>query len=133
MLCEALRGISNEYSRALCIASTAHPMRQPSQPDLRRILKGTGRGDRTSAPRLPQAGGNADLSARSDPHGEFKGLNCLIELRPLAVTAANNGMTVAEAAAVLAEGREVLHGIRSRRPRPHLDDKVCCQNPGAHL
>lgn len=28
-----------------------------------------------------QAAGNADLSPRSDPHHEFRGLNCLIEVR----------------------------------------------------
>lgn len=71
-----------------------------------------------------KASGNTDLSLRSNPHREFDGLNCLIERHTLADTAANAGITEAEAEATLAECREILHGIRAKRPRPHLDDKV---------
>lgn len=76
-----------------------------------------------------QAKGNADLSPRSDPHGEFQGLNCLIERQPLATSAAAAGIPEAEAGRALADCREALHTIRAGRPRPHLDDKVRC-NPG---
>ena len=34
-----------------------------------------------------------------------------------------------EAGQALADSREVLHAIRAKRPRPHLDDKVRC-TPG---
>ena len=36
-------------------------------------------------------GGNCVLSAMSDPHKEFAGLNCLIERQPLATTAETFG------------------------------------------
>ena len=45
-----------------------------------------------------KAGGNADISTRSDPHGEFAGLNCLIEAQ-----------SVAESAAAAGEQSEHLH------------------------
>ncbi len=38
-----------------------------------------------------QAAGNADLSSRSDPHNEFAGLNCLIEVQSVAESAAAAG------------------------------------------
>lgn len=38
-----------------------------------------------------KAAGNADLSPRSDPHHEFCGLNCLIEVQTVAETAASTG------------------------------------------
>eukprot|EP00208_Stichococcus_sp_RCC1054_P002857 CAMPEP_0206140746 /NCGR_PEP_ID=MMETSP1473-20131121/10535_1 /ASSEMBLY_ACC=CAM_ASM_001109 /TAXON_ID=1461547 /ORGANISM="Stichococcus sp, Strain RCC1054" /LENGTH=783 /DNA_ID=CAMNT_0053535017 /DNA_START=195 /DNA_END=2546 /DNA_ORIENTATION=+ len=71
-----------------------------------------------------KAKGNADLSSQSDPHKEFGGLNCLIERHPISETAAAMGMSEGEAEKVLAGCRETLHGIRAKRPRPHLDDKV---------
>ena len=38
-----------------------------------------------------QARGNADMSRRSDPHHEFSGLNCLIEVQTVEQTAAATG------------------------------------------
>lgn len=38
-----------------------------------------------------KSGGNCILSAKSDPHEEFAGLNCLIQRQSLATTADNFG------------------------------------------
>jgi len=67
----------------------------------------------------------------SDPHGEFTGLNCLIERESMEATAAAVGLSVEETEATLAKSRQLLHERRAQRPRPHLDDKVsslhiCC-------
>jgi hypothetical protein len=61
---------------------------------------------------------------RSDPHGEFAGLNCLYEARSVADAAAAAGVPAGEADALLADAREKLHARRATRPRPHLDDKA---------
>lgn len=71
-----------------------------------------------------KAAGNADLSPRSDPHREFRGLNCLMEVQTVAESAANAGVSAEEAEVLLADSRELLHERRAKRPRPHLDDKV---------
>ncbi len=60
----------------------------------------------------------------SDPHGEFTGLNCLIERESVEATAAKFGLSVEETEGTLAKARQLLHERRSQRPRPHLDDKV---------
>jgi len=54
-------------------------------------------------------GGNVD----HDPHGEFTGKNILYQKRP-----------VNPAGEELAACRRILLDARSRRPRPHLDDKI---------
>ncbi len=69
--------------------------------------------------------GNADLNLRSDPHGEFGGLNCLRQAQTLQETAKQAGIGEEEAQQTLAACREKLHTRRGQRPRPHLDDKVC--------
>ena len=69
--------------------------------------------------------GNADLNPRSDPHGEFGGLNCLRQAQTLQETARQAGVSKEEARQTLAACREKLHTRRGQRPRPHLDDKVC--------
>ncbi|XP_002994074.2 spermatogenesis-associated protein 20 isoform X2 [Selaginella moellendorffii] len=68
--------------------------------------------------------GNCNLSRMSDPHNEFLGKNVLIERQSLADTVAKFGKTVEETADLLGQCRELLHAHRSKRPRPHLDDKV---------
>jgi len=68
--------------------------------------------------------GNADLNPRSDPHGEFGGLNCLRQAQTLQETAKQAGVSEEEARQTLAACREKLHTRRGQRPRPHLDDKV---------
>ena len=68
---------------------------------------------------------NLDAMLRcSDPHGDFGGLNCLLERHPLADTANIKGIDLARAKGMLAEAREALHAVRTKRPKPHLDDKV---------
>eukprot|EP00850_Spirogloea_muscicola_P011628 SM000073S21404 [mRNA] locus=s73:76458:81626:- [translate_table: standard] len=71
-----------------------------------------------------KAEGNCDLSSRSDPHHEFKGLNCLIQRHEVSDTAKTFGMTVEKVEELLGESRAKLHARREQRPRPHLDDKV---------
>lgn len=68
--------------------------------------------------------GNADLNPRSDPHGEFGGLNCLRQAQTLQETAKQAGVSEEEAQQTLAACREKLHTRRGQRPRPHLDDKI---------
>ncbi len=69
-----------------------------------------------------EADGNAP--AGSDPMGEFKGANILIQrLSPLDV-AAFFKKPEAEIAASLAASKTKLLELRTKRPRPHLDDKI---------
>ncbi|CAM2976934.1 thioredoxin domain-containing protein [Rariglobus hedericola] len=68
------------------------------------------------------AGGN--VSAQLDPHGEFTGKNILMQRRPLGVTAQELGLAPEVAAERLGAALEVLRGVREKRPRPHLDDKI---------
>jgi uncharacterized protein YyaL (SSP411 family) len=69
-----------------------------------------------------QAHGNAPEG--SDPHDEFRGKNILIERHTIAETAEHFKKTEEQIAKSLAESREKLFAIRSKRPRPHLDDKI---------
>jgi uncharacterized protein YyaL (SSP411 family) len=70
-------------------------------------------------------GGNADLSARSDPHGEFTGRNILRAVRSEPQSASLVGIAPDAAAAMLADARGALASLRSAtRPRPRLDNKV---------
>ncbi len=69
-------------------------------------------------------GGNADLSERSDPQGEFRGHNILRAVRSEAASARKLGLQPAEARALLADARARLHAARAQRPRPRLDNKV---------
>jgi uncharacterized protein len=69
-----------------------------------------------------QAHGNAPEG--SDPHDEFRGKNILIERRAIAETAEHFKKTEEQIAKSLAQSREKLLAIRSKRPRPHLDDKI---------
>src|SRR2546429_8573056 len=69
-----------------------------------------------------QAHGNAPEG--SDPHDEFRGKNILIERHTIAETAEHFKKTEEQIAKSLAQSREKLFAIRSKRPRPHLDDKI---------
>ena len=69
-----------------------------------------------------QAHGNAPEG--SDPHDEFRGKNILIERHTIADTARHVKKSEGEIARVLTQSREKLFGIRTQRPRPHLDDKI---------
>jgi len=69
-----------------------------------------------------QSDGNVPPSA--DPHSEFTGKNILIELQTVAETAKHFKMEEAAVREVLAKSRAALLGFRSKRSRPHLDDKI---------
>src|SRR5438874_2148030 len=69
-----------------------------------------------------QAHGNAPEG--SDPHDEFRGENILIERHTIAESAQHFKKAEEEIAKSLAQSREKLFAIRSKRPRPHLEDKI---------
>ncbi|KAJ7977515.1 spermatogenesis-associated protein 20 [Quillaja saponaria] len=71
-----------------------------------------------------KASGNCDLSRASDPHNEFKGKNVLFERKNPTEMASKTVMSVDKYLEVLGGCRQKLLEVRSRRPRPHLDDKV---------
>lgn len=71
-----------------------------------------------------KSSGNCDLSSMSDPHNEFQGKNVLIEREDISSMASKLGMSVDEYSRILGECRQRLFNVRSKRPRPHLDDKV---------
>jgi uncharacterized protein YyaL (SSP411 family) len=60
----------------------------------------------------------------SDPQDEFRGKNILIERHTIGETAKHFRKTEKEIGKLLAESRAKLFSIRSKRPRPHLDDKI---------
>ena len=60
----------------------------------------------------------------SDPHGEFAGKNILIQRRSVEELARQLRRPAGEIAQSLAESRRTLFELRSRRPRPHRDDKI---------
>ncbi len=60
----------------------------------------------------------------SDPQDEFRGKNILIERHTVAETAEHFKKGAQEIREVLAKSREKLFALRSKRPRPHLDDKI---------
>src|SRR6266566_1693552 len=83
---------------------------------------------------------NGNAPAGTDPHGEFVGKNILIErhsiaetarfrstgIPPLGPTRASpvDGKGEDSVERLLAQSRQKLFSIRSKRPRPHLDDKI---------
>ena len=66
--------------------------------------------------------GNAP--ATSDPQGEFRGKNILIERHTIAKTAKHFDKSEAETRSSLKKSREILLNLRTKRPRSHLDDKI---------
>ncbi|KAM7502151.1 hypothetical protein LguiB_001055 [Lonicera macranthoides] len=60
----------------------------------------------------------------SDPHNEFKDKNVLIERESPSSMAAKLGMPVEKYLDILGTCRQKLFVVRSKRPKPHLDDKV---------
>ncbi|XP_057246668.1 uncharacterized protein LOC104899065 isoform X2 [Beta vulgaris subsp. vulgaris] len=68
--------------------------------------------------------GNCDLSRMSDPHNEFRGKNVLIERSSTEALAKKQGMSIEKYLETLGMCRKKLFDVRSKRPRPHLDDKV---------
>lgn len=59
-----------------------------------------------------------------DPHGEFLGRNILYVAHSLEETAGKFGKTLEEVSQLLKEAKAKLFQARSKRLRPHLDDKV---------
>src|SRR6185369_2294807 len=60
----------------------------------------------------------------SDPHDEFRGKNILIERHTIAEVAQHFRKIEGDIEKSLARSRDILFEIRSKRARPHLDDKV---------
>ncbi len=67
---------------------------------------------------------NGNAPAGSDPQGEFRGKNILFERHIVAETANHFGKSGEEIRASLEKSRDILFKRRSKRPRPHLDDKI---------
>lgn len=65
-------------------------------------------------------GGNVD----EDPQGEFIGRNILFEDHTLEETARHAGISIDDVRALLQKATTKLLDIRSKRPRPLLDDKI---------
>jgi hypothetical protein len=63
-------------------------------------------------------------NAREDPQGEFRGKNILYVGHTVEETAQVFGKTPDEIRKILQEAKAELMGVRSKRLRPHLDDKV---------
>uniref|UniRef100_A0A0D9V9Z2 Spermatogenesis-associated protein 20-like TRX domain-containing protein n=1 Tax=Leersia perrieri TaxID=77586 RepID=A0A0D9V9Z2_9ORYZ len=70
-----------------------------------------------------KSSGNCDLSRMSDPHDEFRGKNVLIERKQASLLASKCGKSLDEYAQILGDCRHKLFDVRSKRPKPHLDDK----------
>jgi uncharacterized protein YyaL (SSP411 family) len=69
-----------------------------------------------------QAEGNTPPG--SDPQGEFRGRNILIERHSTAETAKHFGEGEEAVRDSLHKSRATLFALREKRPRPHLDDKI---------
>jgi uncharacterized protein YyaL (SSP411 family) len=69
-------------------------------------------------------GVEANGNVEQDPHGEFTGRNILFAAAPIPKLAARFGKTSEEIEATLGACERILLDARSRRPRPHLDNKV---------
>ncbi len=63
-------------------------------------------------------------NAPQDPQGEFRGKNLFYIARSIDDVARLVGLTAAQVEEVLARAGRMMFDARSRRPRPHLDDKV---------
>jgi uncharacterized protein YyaL (SSP411 family) len=69
-------------------------------------------------------GVEAKGNAPSDPQGEFKNKNILLERHDVAETAKKFGLTNEKTAQLLEESRKLLFEARAKRPRPSRDDKI---------
>jgi uncharacterized protein YyaL (SSP411 family) len=63
-------------------------------------------------------------NVRNDPHHEFTGLNILFQAHTYEETAHHFDKDVAEIGPALAAAERTLFEARTKRPRPHLDDKI---------
>lgn len=71
-------------------------------------------------------GVEAEGNAPSDPHGEFVGLNILVQAEPTSSIAAALGIRQDVVEGRLDAARALLFKARSLRPRPRRDEKVLC-------
>ena len=69
-------------------------------------------------------GVRSEGNASADPHGEFKNKNILFAAHTLSETARQFKMPEGRVKTLLEEARQKLLATRSKRPRPHLDDKI---------
>jgi len=60
----------------------------------------------------------------SDPHGDFKGKNILMQRHSVQDTANKFSLSIEKATELLANCKQRLLVERNLRPRPHLDDKI---------
>jgi uncharacterized protein YyaL (SSP411 family) len=65
-----------------------------------------------------------DGNAPEDPHGEFRGQNLLYTAASIEEVSVATGRSAESVLESLGRARHVLFDARTRRPRPHLDDKV---------
>lgn len=65
-----------------------------------------------------------NVEPASDPHGHLLNKNILFVTGSVADTAKKFSTSADIIAEVLKTGNSVLHGVRERRPRPHLDRKI---------
>ena len=65
-----------------------------------------------------------DGNALSDPQGEFKGKNILYVAHDSLETAKQFKKRPMEIESIIKDAKEKLFKARSKRPRPHLDDKI---------
>ena len=63
-------------------------------------------------------------NALADPRGEFTGRNILYIAHSLEETARHFKKNASEVEIIIKGAKEKLFTIRSKRPRPHLDDKI---------
>jgi len=63
-------------------------------------------------------------NVRHDPHREFSGRNILFQAKTEEAAGRENGLSSSESAEALIRGKRALLEARSKRPRPHLDNKI---------
>lgn len=69
---------------------------------------------------------NGNVPPASDPHGHLTGKNILIVRGSEEDTATNFNLELTQLKQVLQTANDILHKIRDKRPRPHLDTKIIC-------
>ncbi|XP_002063288.2 spermatogenesis-associated protein 20 [Drosophila willistoni] len=62
----------------------------------------------------------------SDPHGHLTGKNILIVKGSEEDTCSNFNLELEQLQQILETANDILHSVRDKRPRPHLDTKIIC-------
>jgi uncharacterized protein YyaL (SSP411 family) len=73
---------------------------------------------------------NGNVPARLDPQGELRGKNILAQRRTLSQSAQQHSLSAEQANDRLLAALGKLRELRTKRPRPHLDDKILAANNG---